>query len=86
MNEWQPEWSLRERLKRHSVMTSALGNMGGGGHPTAAPPPPMENEIKEKHTDILDTMISVVLRDLAFNQNPSVKSANDCYIGISKEN
>jgi hypothetical protein len=31
-------------------------------------------------------MISVVLRDLAFNQNQSVKSANDYYIGISKKN
>jgi len=37
----------------------------------------MEIEIKEKHTDFVDTMISMVLRDLAFKQNQSVKSAND---------
>ena len=45
----------------------------------------MEIEIKEKHTDFVDT-ISMVLRDLTFNQNQSVKSANDsngiCYTGL----
>ena len=53
---------------------------GGGGERGVIemqPPPPMEIEIKEKHTDFVDTMISMVLRDLAFKQNQSVKSAND---------
>lgn len=49
---------------------------GGRVNRTAALPP-IENEIKEKHTDFVETMISMVLRDLAFNKNQSVKSAND---------
>jgi len=47
-----------------------------GVHRTAAPPP-MVIEIKEKHKDFIDKKISMVLRGLAFNQNQSVKSAND---------
>ena len=53
-----------------------------GGAPNCRPPVPTEIE---KHTDFLDMMISVVLHDLAFNQNQSVKSANDYYIRILKK-
>jgi hypothetical protein len=34
------------------------------------------------HPDFVDTMMSKVLRDLRFNLNQSLKSADDWYIGM----
>jgi len=52
-----------------------LGGRGTGGSQAATSPPPPKAEFK--NTDFVDTMISKVLRDLRFNLNHPLKSADD---------
>ena len=46
--------------------------------------PPTQIEELIKKTDFVDTMISIVLRDLPFSQSQPLKTADDYYIAIAK--
>ena len=59
----------------------SLENTRVGYSPVARPPPPLN---KKKY--IVNTMISKVLRNSQFSPNQPLKSADDLYIGIVKNN
>jgi hypothetical protein len=56
---------------------------GGGGCRASAPSNPQNPKLK-RNTDFVDTMISIVLRDLPFSWNQPLKSAGVYYIRILK--
>ena len=70
-----------EKISKKAVVAH-WGTQGGRRLPGCSPPCP--NEIKKKHTDFVDPMISKVLRDLRFSLHQPLKSADNWYIGMLK--
>jgi hypothetical protein len=62
--------------------TSSDRSKGGGCSETATPPP---YKLKKK-ADFADTMVSNVSSDLPFSRNQPLKSADEQYTGILKNN
>jgi hypothetical protein len=60
-----------------------LGHTQGGGVPGFSPQTPENQNLK--NTDLVDIMISNVLRDLLFSRNQPLKSTDDRHIGILKD-
>jgi hypothetical protein len=73
--------ATRKLFCPYSSFTCVHWRTQGAGLPGCRPPPPPHQKRNLKNADFVDTILSKVVRDLRFNLNQPMKSADDWYSG-----